>query len=118
MAFQKSLTHPATKASGEYVALVSYRWDRSTREASALFGLFKDAAHAAELNASPCALVAKLRLQGESFDRYFGAGATDRERIAAQLYAAAKVEPIISDFGDIDETSRGYRKPFAGARDV
>jgi hypothetical protein len=118
MAFQKSLTHPATKASGEYVALVSYRWDRSTREASALFGLFKDAAHAAEPNAVPCAMVAKLRLDGDAFTRYFGAGVTDRERIASQLYAAAKVEPVISDFGDVDEASRGHRKPFAGARDV
>ena len=116
MALSKQLTHPATKASGEYIALVAYRWDRSVRECSALFGLFKDAAHAAETNAVPCAIAAKLRLRDEAFDRYFDKKQADREKVIAQLYAAAKVEPLISDFGEPDE--RGGRRPFDGARDV
>jgi len=117
MALIKNLIHPASKATGSYIIPVEWRISRLNRECVARFGLFKDAAHAAEAGAVPVALVAKLRLLGADFDRYFGPSVVNRDQIA-QLYRAAKSEAVISDFGALDSTGQGLRRPFDGATDA
>ncbi|MBI5771927.1 MAG: hypothetical protein HZA93_29410 [Verrucomicrobia bacterium] len=90
MAFQKNLALP-TGVSADYFRLTSFRWDRSAREASALFSLFKDAATAAA--GQPLVpVVAKLRLTAAEFDAFLGptALAAAADDVVAQLYAAAR----------------------------
>jgi hypothetical protein len=98
MAFQKSLTLPSG-ATGDYIRVITYRWDRSAREAVALFALYVSQGAAQEGKQALTPYVAKLRLTGAKFDQYLGnALLADRDAIA-QLYAAAKVEPVSCDFG-------------------
>lgn len=98
MAFQKQFTL-ASGVSGNYSRLITYRWDRATREAVALFALFVDAAAAQSGKQSLTPFIAKLRLTGDKFDEYLGNAALADHDVIAQLYVAAKAEPVISDFG-------------------
>jgi hypothetical protein len=99
MAFQINISL-ASGVSGNYVRVSQFRWDRATKEASALFALYKDAANAA--TGQPLVpIVAKLRLHGAKFDTYLSPAAlaeSDNDAVA-QLYVAAKAEPVISDHG-------------------
>lgn len=114
MALVKSISLP-TGVTAEYFRMVAFSWDRSTREASAHFALFKDAATAA--NGQPLVpVVAKLRLSAGKFDEYLSTGAMAAASgdVVAQLYLAAKaicaayaVDPdteqgtgyLVSDYG-------------------
>lgn len=98
MALQKNITLPSG-ASGNYVRLTTYRWDRATREAVALFGLYVNAAAAQAGKETLSPFVAKLRLTGAKFDAYLGGPEARAGNAVAQLYAAAKAEPVISDAG-------------------
>ena len=98
MAFSKSLTLPSG-ATGDYIRVITYRWDRSAREAVALFALYVSQQAAWEGKQALTPYIAKLRLTGAKFDEYLGNSVlTDRDAIA-QLYAAARVEPVSCDFG-------------------
>ena len=98
MAFSKSFTLNSG-ASGNYVRLTTYRWDRSVREAVALFALYLDA-NAAQTGKQPLVpYIAKLRLTGATFDQYLGNAVLQDHDAIGQLYLAAKAEPVISDFG-------------------
>ena len=99
MALQKTLTLPSGVA-GNYSRLVTYRWDRSTREAVALFALYLDAAAAGSGKQPVTPWIAKLRLTGDKFDLYLSNTALEDHDVIAQLYTAAKAEPVASDFGD------------------
>jgi hypothetical protein len=98
MAFQKTFTL-RSGAQGNYSRLITYRVDRMTREAVGLFSLFVDstAAHSGKEPLTPW--IAKLRVTGDAFDTYFSSAAFDADTMA-NFYRAAKVEPIISDFGN------------------
>jgi hypothetical protein len=98
MAFQKTLTLPSG-VSGNYSRLITYRWDRSVREAMALFALYIDAnaAHSGKQALTP--FIAKLRLTDAKFDQYLSNAVLENSDVIAQLYTAAKAEPVISDFG-------------------
>lgn len=90
MALIKSLSLP-TGVTAEYFRIVAFNWDRSAREASAHFALYKDAATAA--SGQPLVpIAAKLRLYGAKFDEYLGpaALASSGDDVVAQLYTAAK----------------------------
>lgn len=98
MAFQKSFTLNSG-AVGNYSRLTTYRWDRGVREAVALFALYVDAS-AAHTGKQPLVpYIAKLRLTDAKFDQYLGNAVLDDHDVIAQLYVAAKTEPVISDFG-------------------
>lgn len=98
MALAKSFTLNSG-ATGDYTRLVTFRWDRSTREAVALFALYVSAA-AAQSGKEPLSpFVAKLRLTGDKFDQYLGNPALAQADVVAQLYVAAKAEPLACDFG-------------------
>jgi len=98
MAFAKSFALNSG-AAGDYIRLVTFRWDRSTREAVALFALYVNAA-AAQSGKEPLSpFIAKLRLTGDKFDQYLGNPALAQADVVAQLYIAAKVEPLACDFG-------------------
>ncbi|MBM3852015.1 MAG: hypothetical protein FJ399_02535 [Verrucomicrobia bacterium] len=89
MALKKN-TSLASGVEGEYWRLVAFRWDRSAREASAHFALYKDEATAAG-GAPLVPLAAKVRLTGAAFDRFLGPAALRTgEDVVAQLYAAAR----------------------------
>lgn len=98
MAFQKSFTLPSGVA-GNYTRLVTCRWDRNAREAVALFALFVDSAAAHNGKQPLTPFIAKLRLEGAKFDQYLSNAALESADVLAQLYIAAKSEPVISDFG-------------------
>ncbi|MES2692673.1 MAG: hypothetical protein V4773_04310 [Verrucomicrobiota bacterium] len=90
MAFIKSIALP-TGVSGDYWRMVGFKWERGSREASAHFSLFKDAATAAA--GQPLVpIAAKLRLYGDKFDDYLSptALAAAEQDVVAQLYQAAK----------------------------
>ena len=97
MAFQKTFTL-RSGAQGNYTRLITYRVDRMTREAVGLFSLFVDsaAAHSGKEPLTPW--IAKLRVTGDAFDRYFSSAAPDADTMA-NFYRAAKAEPMVSDFG-------------------
>lgn len=98
MAFSKSLTLPSG-ATGDYIRVITYRWDRSAREAVALFALYVSQQAAHEGKQPLTAYIAKLRLSGAKFDQYLGNSVlTDHDAIA-QLYVAARAEPVSCDFG-------------------
>lgn len=99
MALQKTLTLPSGVA-GNYSRLITYRWDRATREAVALFALYLDAAAASSGKQPLTPWIAKLRLNGAKFDQYLSNATLEDHDVIAQLYAAAKAEPVASDFGD------------------
>lgn len=108
MAFQKTFTLPSG-VSGNYIRLIAYRWDRTAREATAIFALYLDA-HAAESGKDPIApTLAKLRVASDQFDAHLSNAALAGNDILAQLYVAAKTEPLLCDFGD---------DAFANAQDV
>jgi len=99
MALQKIIILPSG-VSGDYSRITHFRWDRTTREASALIDLYLDAATA--VSGSPLRpIVAKLRLSGDKFDLYLSTAAlaASANDVVAQLYVAAKAEPVISDHG-------------------
>lgn len=98
MAFQKTFTLPSG-VSGNYTRLIAHRWDRQTREAVAWFALYVDAAAASSGKASLTPFIAKLWLTENKFDQYVGNSAIDSTDILAQLYVAAKAEPVACDFG-------------------
>jgi hypothetical protein len=108
MALQKTFTLPSG-VSGNYIRLVTHRWDRAARECSALFALYVDstAAHAGMQPLTPW--IAKLWLRGAKFDQYLSNAELSTPGILAQLYVAAKVEPLSCDFGS---------DAFADAQDV
>lgn len=108
MAFQKSFTLQSG-VTGNYTRLITYRWDRQTREALALFALFLDANAAQGGKQSLTPFIAKLRLDGAKFDQYLSNAVLETSDVISQLYLAAKAEPVISDFGS---------DAFADAQDV
>lgn len=108
MAFQKSFTLQSG-VTGNYTRLITYRWDRSVREAVALFALFLDANSAQSGKQSLTPFIAKLRLDGAKFDQYLSNSVLETSDVISQLYLAAKAEPVISDFGS---------DAFADAQDV
>jgi hypothetical protein len=90
MALQKNITLP-NGASGNYIRVGAYTWDRVRREASAHFALFTSAAHAtASPTAALCPVIAKVRLFGAKFDEYLGNPALEGAgvTVVGQLYAA------------------------------
>jgi hypothetical protein len=126
MAFTKKVSARGVEAA--YFKIIGFRWDVQEREASALFALYVDKAHADRSKPTvPAArrdrplidIAAKLRLYGDAFDQYLGPDvmadgvATAGTDVLAHLYAAAKdaskaVKPkdgrdpimhIVSDFG-------------------
>ena len=98
MALQKTIALPSG-ISGNYVRLTSYRWDRSTLEASAIFALYLDASHALGGSDYLVPVIAKLRLSGDTFTHYLGAAALVDRDISAQLYYAAKNETLLAGGG-------------------
>ena len=98
MAFQKTFTL-ASGVSGNYTRLIAHRWDRQTREAVAWFALYVDAAAASSGKAPLTPFIAKLWLTENKFDQYVGNSAIESTDILAQLYVAAKAEPVACDFG-------------------
>jgi hypothetical protein len=98
MALQKSFTLPSG-ISGNYIRLVAHRWDRAARESSALFALYVDAAAAQSGKAPLTPWIAKLWLRDAKFDQYLSNPELTDPGILAQLYVAAKAEPISCDFG-------------------
>jgi hypothetical protein len=98
MALQKSFTLPSG-ISGNYIRLVAHRWDRAARESSALFALYVDAAAAQSGKAPMTPWIAKLWLRDAKFDQYLSNAELSTPGILAQLYVAAKAEPISCDFG-------------------
>jgi hypothetical protein len=95
MALKKSLTLRSGQTV-EYFRVTSFRWDRGTREASAIFAAYKDA-EAAQGGADPTlGVIAKLRLTGAAFDQYLSPSTTDP---VAQIYTAAVACPVVSDYG-------------------
>ena len=98
MALQKSFTLPSG-ISGNYIRLVAHRWDRAAKESSALFALYVDAAAALSGKAPLTPWIAKLWLRGDKFDEYLSNAELTSPGILAQLYVAAKAEPISCDFG-------------------
>jgi hypothetical protein len=98
MALQKTFTL-ASGVSGNYIRLVTHRWDRSARECSALFALYVDAAAALSGKAPLTPWIAKLWLRGDKFDQYLSNAELTSPGILAQLYVAVKAEPISCDFG-------------------
>ena len=99
MAFQKTLTLPSG-VSGNYSRISSFTWDRSVREASAIFALYVDSAAASSGKAALVPVIAKLRVSGDKFTPYLGNSILAGDDILGQLYLAAKVEPVSCDFGD------------------
>ena len=74
-------------ASGDYTRLVTFRWDRSTREAVALFALYVNAS-AAQSGKEPLSpFVAKLRLTGDKFTQYLGNSALAQADVLRELVA-------------------------------
>ena len=98
MALQKTFTLPSG-VSGNYIRLVTHRWDRAARESSALFALYVDAASAQSGKAPLTPWIAKLWLRGDKFDQYLSNAELTSPGILAQLYVAVKAEPISCDFG-------------------
>ena len=98
MALQKSFTLPSG-ISGNYIRLTAHRWDRQAREAVAWFSLYVDATAAGSGKAPLNPWIAKLWLTGDKFDQYLGNAELTSPGILAQLYVAAKAEPISCDFG-------------------
>lgn len=98
MALQKTIALPSG-VSGNYIRLTCYRWDRASQEASAVFALYLDAAHAAAGAEYLVPVIAKLRLSGAKFSEYLGAAALEDHQVAEQLYEAAKVEPLLAGGG-------------------
>ena len=98
MAFIKTLTLPSG-AAGNYTRLITYRWDRTTKEALALFALYSSQESAAQGKPPFTQFIAKLRLERTKFDEYLSNDSLTNGDVLAQLYLAAKTEPVISDFG-------------------
>lgn len=100
MALQKSIALP-NGATGSYIRIGAYTWDRQTNEASAHLMLHTDAAFAESAPNSPLCLIAKLRLNGSKFLQYLGNDALSVEGVTVlgQLYSAAKVEPLLAGAG-------------------
>jgi len=98
MALQKTFTLPSG-ISGNYIRLVAHRWDRAARESSALFALYVDAAAAQSGKAPLTPWIAKLWLRDAKFDQYLSNAELSTPGILAQLYVAAKAEPLSCDFG-------------------
>lgn len=98
MALQKSFTLPSG-VSGNYIRLVAHRWDRTAKESSAFFALYVDATAAQSGKAPLTPWIAKLWLRGDKFDQYLSNAELMSPGILAQLYVAAKAEPISCDFG-------------------
>jgi hypothetical protein len=75
----------------EYLALRAIEsFCDPTREATFVFSLYKDKAAARDGTEPLVEKAARLRLTGEQFDRFFGAGVSGRDGIKAQAYAAAR----------------------------
>jgi hypothetical protein len=98
MALQKTFTLPSG-ISGNYIRLVAHRWDRAARESSALFALYVDSAAAQSGKAPLTPWIAKLWLRDAKFDQYLSNAELSTPGILAQLYVAAKAEPLSCDFG-------------------
>lgn len=103
MAFQKTLSLP-NGASGDYITIGPYLLDPMTRTLSAHFHLYFSAALRASNPSDPLRpIVAKLRLSGAVFDSYLSTAALAEvesdDPVRSQIYAAAKVQPVESDFG-------------------
>lgn len=95
MALQKSITLP-TGATGNYIRIGAYTWDRMTREASAHLVLHTSAAQAAARPDAPLCIIAKVRLAGAKFDAYLGNSILSDAgvNVLRKLYEAAKSEPL------------------------
>jgi hypothetical protein len=95
MALQLPVTLPSG-ASGNYIRIGVFEWNREYKAAYAQLALFKDAAQAAAQPRFPLAVVAILNLRDAAFDQYLSnaAIAAAGGDVLGQLYEAAKVEPL------------------------
>lgn len=104
MAFQKTITLNNGE-SGNYI-VVEHDTKHLARSSKASFYLFKSAAYRASAPLEPLRggqRIAKLFLDGEKFDQYLAptvlAAVDSGDPVRSQLYAAAKAEGVISDWG-------------------
>jgi hypothetical protein len=104
MAFEKTITLNNGE-SGTYIVL-EHETRHLARTSKASFFLFKSAAYRASAPNEPLRgglRIAKLHLEGEKFDQYLDAAVLaaveSGDPVRAQLYAAAKAEGVISDWG-------------------
>lgn len=95
MALQLPVTLPSG-ASGNYIRVGVFEWNREQRSAYIQLALFKDAAQAAAAPRFPLAVVAILNLRKEKFDEYLSnaAIAAAGGDMLSQIYAAAMAEPL------------------------
>jgi hypothetical protein len=95
MALKQAITLPSG-ASGDYLRIDTFEFNRRARRAQAHVALFKDEARADEFPDYPLAVVSILDLAGDKYDEYLGgdALAAANWNIVGQLYAAIKAEPL------------------------
>lgn len=97
MAFQKAQELP-TGATANYYRIEFFRVDYATKEASAHL-----AAYVSPTAKSPIVpIFAKLRLNGDDFDRFLAKSvlkAEDRD-VVAQLYEAVRGYGVVCDYGE------------------
>ena len=104
MALIKSFTL-LNGAAGNYVRVGYYHCDHVAREASAHLMLYVSAAQRLAAPDAPLCLIAKLRLQGATFDTYLGTAALAAladpgpDPVRDQLYAAAQAEELLAGGG-------------------
>lgn len=98
MALSKTL-ELTNGATGTYFKITLIHMRVSDREVSVHFSLYSSAAkRASNVGATLVPVVAKMRLAGDQYDRYLGPTALQDTNHIAQLYKAAKVEEVISDY--------------------
>lgn len=98
MALQKTLSLK-NGATGNYfkISLIHHRIVE--KEVSVHFSLYSSQDNRNQNPGHPLLLtVAKLRLQGEIYDRYLSSEALQGSNHVSQLYKAAKAERVISDY--------------------
>jgi hypothetical protein len=116
MAFEQTVT-TSSNYSASYWALMEWTFNRTRQEVQATFRVFKDQ-QSRDAGALPATeQVAKLRLQGEEYQRYFGDTRNRTEDDQTILYRAAEEQGINSDFGG-DPDNHGKRQLFKKAKKV
>lgn len=110
MAFDQQIT-TASGYSASYWALTEWAVNKIRREATGVFRVFKDSETRLSGGVPATEQVAKIKLSGDDFDFYFGAGRVKGEDDQTVFYTAAKVKGVISDFGG-DSDKSGNRQLF------
>jgi hypothetical protein len=95
MALKKQITLPNGTA-GEYIRIDYFEFNRRARTAYVQLALFLSEAQARAYPDYPMQVVGQLELTGAKFDQYLSGAtlAADGGNLIAQLYEAAKVEPL------------------------